>query len=173
MSADKLRARQQANIRFDTMTSDKNVQKHLKDARDAAMARITAANDKRPIHSYVKYGKFGIEEVGCKSCGQVLRGLVSDPSMSERRTVNGKEVVVERVGMATFAQYTEVTIDFDDGSHHVTLCCRECAKKMTIEEAEWHYAVDMFELDIESNGELRWYLFAERVPIGIRFTVGD
>lgn len=173
MPHDKLRDRITAKVRFDAMTTNKDTQKLLKDSRDAAMRRVAAANDKRPIHNYVKYGKFGIEEVGCKSCGQVLRGLASNPSMSERRIINGKEVIVERVGMVTTPQYTEVTIDFDDGSHHITLCCKDCAKKMTIEDAEWHYAVDMFELDIESNGELRWHLFAERTPIGVRYTLGD
>lgn len=142
----------------------------LKSKRDAAMTRIEAADTKRQIGTYVRWGPSGIEEVLCKQCGTPVRGFVIHPDHQERRSINGKEVVFERLVMATFPTYTEITIDFDDGSHHVTVTCDECAKKTTLADLEWHYATDMLEMDIETKGEMRWQYFADRIPIAFHIS---
>lgn len=173
MANSKIQARKAMKVNFDELTSSPARKQELKDARDQVFAIIEAEDDKRPIHSYVKYGSMGIEEVTCKSCGMPLRSLESLPQTGKKRKIGGKDHVVENVAIVTRDQYTEVTIDFDNGSHHVTLCCKDCAKKMTLEDAKWHYATDLLELDTESKGALFWDLFINRVPVAISITQGE
>lgn len=139
-------------------------EQEIRTKRDEAMDRIAAANASKPIGHYVRWGPTGIEEVLCKECGTPVRGLVVHPGHQERRSINGKMVIFERMVLATFPLYTEVTIDFNDGSHHVTVSCADCAKNLTLADIEWHYATDMLEMDIETKGELRWQYFANRIP---------
>lgn len=147
-----------------------NIASERANKRDAAIARIEAAHAVRPIGNYVLWGPTGIEEVLCKECGTPVRGLVVHPGHSERRSINGKDTVFERMVMATFPEYTEITIDFDDGSHHVTVSCSKCAQSMTLADVEWHYCTDMLEMDIESKGELAWQYFADRLPVAFHIS---
>lgn len=159
---------------FSVVSSESMSEPALKNARERAFKRIEDAHAKREIGSYVHWGETGIEEVICKECGTPLRGYVPLPTHRERRTIDGKETVFERMVFATFAAYTEVTIDFDDGSHHVTITCKDCAQKLTLEDIEWHYATDMYEMDVETKGEMKWQFYADRKPVAFHVSyVGE
>src|SRR3990167_815788 len=151
-----IKGRRQALPELGLVARNEKEASDLKQKRDAAFSRIAKVNSKRPIHSYIKVGPSGVEEVCCKVCGTMLRGMAPHPGYKEQRSENGKNVIYERLVMMTFPFYTEVTLDFDDGSHHVTLCCSDCAGKIKVEDLEWHYATDMYEMDLEAKGGLAW-----------------
>lgn len=174
MPLDKIKQQRNKDVKLNFVATEENPVEKLKQCRERAFDRVETANTKREIGSYVRWGVAGMEEVICKECGTPLRGLVPDPTRRERRTVNGKEVVFERLVMATFPEYTEITMDFDDGSHHVTVACKSCADKLKLEDMEWHYATDMLEMDYETRGELKWHFFCDRIPTAFHISyVGE
>lgn len=129
-----------------------------------ASVKNSLGPEARERAAYVKYGSAGIEAINCKLCGQPLRELRPDDRFQERRAINGKEVIIERLALATLGPYTEVRIDFDDGSHHVTCLCQECANSLAAEHLEAVYVMDMDVMQAESGG-FPWELFADRVPV--------
>lgn len=138
-------------------------------AKLQGQARVAAVKnglgpEARERAAYVKYGSAGIEAIHCKLCGQPLRELRPDDRFQERRTINGRDVIVERLALLTLQPYTEVRIDFDDGSHHVTCLCQECANSLTVEHLEAVYAMDMDVMQAEAGG-FPWELYATRVPV--------
>lgn len=58
----------------------------------------------------------------------------------------GCDAVIVRAGRPT-RQYAEMTVEFDNGTKHVTPMCRRCAaRRYTAAELERLYLVDMLEL---------------------------
>lgn len=107
--------------------------------------RIQAAHDTHTIGCYVHRGTLGIEEVRCKCCGDPVRKLIPHEDFSETRIVDGRPVIVQRLMLGTLPNYTEIRIEFDDGSRHVTLACDCCAGKFTLDDLEWLYCYDLAE----------------------------
>ena len=88
-------------------------------------ASKVAAPKKAPVQ-YVKSRALGDDEdmVYCKLCGIELF-----------RIKNGK--------MLPNGNYTEVTLEFDNGEKHETSLCRGCAKGLTPKQAEFVYTADL------------------------------
>lgn len=130
----------------------------MRPALEVAKARIAEAHKDRAIGCYVHRGNFGIEEVRCKCCGTPVRRLMPHPDFSEERLINGQRVWVQAMTLGTCPEYTEVMMDFDDGSRHVTVVCQDCSKHLTLEQCEWLYCGDMEEwmVDGEHASEGFW-----------------
>lgn len=139
----------------------------VRPAKQRALDRIKEAHKERAIGCYVHRGNFGIEEVRCKCCGDPVRKLMPHPDFQEERLINGKRVFAQGLMLATTAAYTEVMMDFDDGSRHVTVMCEECAKRLTLEECEWLYCGDLEEwmVDGEHASDGFWEQQASRTVV--------
>lgn len=77
---------------------------------------------------YMRSGPNGnIDKVLCKGCGAVLQSLVPDERYTYSKIVNGQKVVYKMLVMAQTQQYSEVAIEMEDGSAHITALCQTCA----------------------------------------------
>lgn len=120
--------------------------------------------------SYVHGNAGEIHSVLCKLCRSVMRMQVEDPDYSESRKVNGRDVIVKRMYLRTLANYGEITIEFDDGSAHVTPLCKECCKSVQVSDLESIYCADMEQLLSEesSTAPMNWGVWSKRKPIGFK-----
>ena len=75
-------------------------------------------------------------EVLCKLCGAVIRF---------EKDIDGRKVMRET------SLYTEVELEFDDGSKHVTPLCKKCSHGMDDEQREFIYAMDVQQWINEDN----------------------
>lgn len=145
-------------------TKEKKAAAQAKGLSRIASVKSQLSAEAKVKADYVKYGTAGIEEINCKLCGQHLRELRPDNRFREKRNINGKDVIVERLVLATTPFYNEVAIFFDDGSRHVTILCNECAAALTMDQANAVYVMDMDVLQKEA-GNFPWEVFADRVPV--------
>jgi hypothetical protein len=146
------------------------------DARASAAHRIAAAKAASPdlFRGYIKpHPKFPdvTDAVLCKGCGAPIRGLVEDERFEDVRRLDGGRVVVyKKLVFACLPNYGERTIEFDDGSRHVTNGCLGCLNKLTDADLEAWYASDLAELEqLERRGAgpVPWAAFADRKPVRI------
>ena len=73
--------------------------------------------------------------VYCKKCGSLIQGLVQGGR--PKIIVSGNKTVEQwPVTMAALPPYTEVQILCDDGSMHVSPCCKECAPFLTEDDLD-------------------------------------
>ncbi len=114
-----------------------------------ARARIARARRGRP-----NLGRNTIQK------RKVLCPLCEVPVRSLARTGVGDEVV-----MSNLDTYQVVMFEFDDGSAHQTVMCKECSTGMTDDDAEAVYMANLAEFEqIENNGggEAPWHLYESR-----------
>ena len=137
--------------------------------------RIRAARGRRPgAFQYIQphpAARTTYDAVLCKGCQQRIKGLVDDERFEEVREINGQRVVFRRLIMAELPTYVEVELTFDDGSKHVTPMCRECAGRLSVEDAEDFYCADMArwaDLERAGGGRVRWDVVGDRSPISWR-----
>lgn len=136
----------------------------------ALKSRIDAAKQHKDCGRYIKYGKAGIEEVTCKCCGDPVRTMVPDDRYQEVREIKGKKVICERLVLMCLPAYTEIMIEFDDGSAHATVICSCCAEKLDLKEVEWLYTMDLQEWMLEPNNlsDNFWEQQVRRKPISFK-----
>lgn len=132
--------------------------------------RVAVARAKKELGRYVRYGTAGIEEIDCKLCGRPIRKLVPHDNFHEQRDINGRQVLVEKLVLATLPLYVEVEINFDDGTRHVTNLCQLCAEHLTLDECEHIYCCDMNEwlLDNSFASDNFWSKQVSRHPASFR-----
>lgn len=96
-------------------------QKHpVKAIQDAAFEGV---KKRLAAPYYTSFNKHGyMDAVYCKKCGAQIRGL--------KDVGNGLAV------LGVLANYTEVAIQCDDGSTHVTNCCIECSKGLSTQDLQ-------------------------------------
>lgn len=122
-------------------------------AKARAFVRIGKVVDKRwkglTSSKYVTRTDEGaIDEVLCKRCGNVLRK-----------------------GGAETRAYSEVQLDFSDGSRHITPLCTKCSSGLKHSDLEAIYCADMLELSNEEEMAkvlLKWSLMSDRKIVGHR-----
>ena len=73
--------------------------------------------------------------VYCKRCGRKIQGLVAHGEPKTFKS-GGKIIQQYMMRMSALPLYTEVEIQCDDGSKHVTPCCKECAPFLTEDELD-------------------------------------
>lgn len=123
--------------------------------------RIRRAVERKPrlASSYMQYhagDDLYCEAVLCKLCGAQVRGLVPH------------EQYQNRLVMVSLPLYEEITIEFDDGSAHVTPLCSPCAEHLSPEDLEDIYAADMREMDSvarKRGGPVAWRRLEHRKPV--------
>lgn len=89
-----------------------------------------------------------ITAVYCKGCGVQIKGLND----------NGQ--------LFPYGSYTEATIEFDNGSAHVTAICKECVNIKSVEDIEAMYIADLEEFEVEAgntDGKI-WDIYLDRTP---------
>jgi len=86
--------------------------------------------------------------VYCKGCGSQIKGL------------NSENMLVP------YWNYREMTIEFNDGSAHMTPICVQCMNINDKDTLEAMYISDLEEFDIDDDGknENVWDVFLERIP---------
>ena len=134
-------------------------------------ARKAEKLGKVSIPDYVKFSRFGIDQVLCKCCGCVIKGTVIRDDWTETRMINGKPVIFQRLALAQLAEYAEVEILFDDGSRHVTCCCVHCSEHLTPDHLEHIYCCDMLMWEKEAaatNTHVAWERYEKRRPVSHR-----
>jgi hypothetical protein len=92
-----------------------------------------------------------ITAVYCKGCGTQIKGLNSDNIL------------------IPYWNYREMTIEFNDGSAHMTPACVHCMNIKDKDVLEAIYISDLEEFDIEDDGknEKAWDVYLDRIPTGI------
>lgn len=97
-----------------------------------------------------------VKAIYCKGCGTQIKGL---------RNILGVLVMVP------YWNYTDMTLEFDDGSAHTTPICIKCSKVANAEALEAMYMADLEEFevqDIDKNKNRNiWDIYLNRVPKGI------
>ena len=78
------------------------------------------------------------DEVVCSLCGEAI--------------MNEKEIM-GRLKLVPTGAYTEITIEFTDGSAHETSVCKTCSKKLTQEKVEYIYMSDIAQWQREMPNE--------------------
>ncbi len=90
-----------------------------------------------------------VTAVYCKGCGTQIKGLNKDNSL------------------IPFWNYREITLEFDNGSAHMTPICVKCMNVSGEEDLEAMYVADLEEFDIEddtgSNTKM-WDIYLDRIP---------
>lgn len=114
---------------------------HFSDKKLMKLAdRISRAKDAGlKAFQYIEEDRGGLNRVLCKICGTPIKDRAPD----------GRGLGV----LMTLAAYTEVTLEFDDGSAHVTPLCRSCAQSSSLEMLEACYGADMAQWQKELNTE--------------------
>ena len=74
-----------------------------------------------------------ITAVYCKGCGDKIKG------------------VNDRGQLFEYGNYTEMTLEFDNNSAHVTPMCKKCVNSRTKEDMEAIYVADLEEFDREED----------------------
>ncbi|MEE9302864.1 MAG: hypothetical protein V3U84_03670 [Thiotrichaceae bacterium] len=93
--------------------------------------------------------------VYCKGCGDKIKGLNS------------------RGQLFPYGNYTEITLEFDNNSAHVTPMCKKCVSGKTKEDLEALYIADLEQFDREediwpSDNDRIWDdIYFARIPQGI------
>ena len=97
--------------------------------------------------NFVKYGADGsMEKLFCKVCGKQIAGMVLRPKGS------GPNINVMVAKFLRNADYTEIKIQFNDGSSHVTHGCKEClTNALTTQQMLTLYKCDMEEMGMFSG----------------------
>jgi len=114
-----------------------------------------------------------LDQVLCKGCSAPIRGLIEDDRFKETRIIGGQREVTKKMIFASFPGYTEITINFNDGSKHVSNVCKTCAVNLTIADLEPLYMADLDaweEIEKKGGGKVNWELYGARTPTG--FTLG-
>lgn len=131
--------------------------------KEQLLERIKAAE---VTGRYMTYSGMGIEEVRCKGCETPLRHLAPDDRFQEMRSINGKQVMCERLTLITLPAYVEVKMSMSDDSFHVTCVCKECADKLTADDLESLYCHDVNEMlhDGTDAPDSFWEMWLNRKP---------
>lgn len=95
---------------------------------------------------------YGITQVNCK-CGEPLRTMQVVEDAVRTLQSKGQRVLVQRERLRNLPAYTEMSLEFDDGSRHVTPVCRSCAIGVTPEIANKYYLMDLLRW---ADQELDW-----------------
>jgi len=124
--------------------------------KDKLKKRKDKVKDNRYSRKYIdRDGSGNITAVYCKGCGKQIKGINS------------------RGLLFPYGNYTEVTIEFDDKSAHITPVCKKCANVQTKEDMEALYISDLEDFDIEeglypSGNDKVWDIYLSRTPLKIR-----
>ena len=99
---------------------------------------------KKSQMDYLKSTSLGDDkdEVLCKLCGTQI--------MNEK-------AVRDKVKLVPNGMYTEITIEFKDGTAHETSICKDCAKKPLTDKLEFIYMSDMKQWKRETNIDMEHF----------------
>lgn len=152
----------------------------MSDIPNGVIDRINKEKGKRPgvVKSHILRHPadfFTVQGCLCPLCETPIRGLVEADGMRTIRRSKGQTVIEKPMVLACLASYAEVTIEFDDGSKHVTGICKSCIEEgLTAEDLEAVYAADLLEMaTIEQNGGGRapWKILSDRKPMSFKRTL--
>lgn len=131
------------------------------------IATVKANHSLKNWEYVIRNAKGFDEKVLCKKCDAPLQGFVVIDT--ENDVVNGRNVIRERMVMAQTAAYQEVALEMADGSAHMTLMCKSCAKRLKPGDYEQIYAADLDEFrkaEQRFGHESPWEALEGRVPVG-------
>lgn len=115
-----------------------------------------------------------IEEMRCRLCNCVIRSLIESEKPISVRKISDKTLITKLAIPAETSSYQEITIEFDDGSAHVTAICGHCSGFLSNDTLEELYVTDLeqFERDEdEGRGTNSWSLLLPRKPVSYKVNV--
>jgi len=123
----------------------------LKKHKDKIKVRKNKIKTNKYYRKYIDRdpSNFGvITAVYCKGCGAKIKGLNRDNQL------------------ATYSNYREITLGFDNGSRHMTPICRACMNTKNADDLEALYIADLDELELEDDGKDKkvWDIYLDRKP---------
>lgn len=86
-----------------------------------------------------------IERITCKCCGATLLLLTAHPKYEWKEG----DKTIRLATLAPTANYDEMTIEFEDGSAHVTCMCRKCCRITDKGRLEEIYMADVAQFQKE------------------------
>jgi hypothetical protein len=115
---------------------------------------------------YVLFGPDGkIEEIFCKVCGSAIAGMRSRIIGTRFDSVTNKWIETEVRQFSLLPNYTEIKMQFKDGSYHVANGCRSClSAPLTPEQLHELHIADMELDDMIYPGKAD---HMARVPVGV------
>jgi len=120
---------------------------------------------------YVKRARGQIETaVFCPLSGNQIKGLIVLDDLQEKQRIGNTLVIRERVAVSQLDNYTEITIEMDDGSAHVSAICKSVAAGLTLAQLTELYEADMAQVlhDEEAGrGEVLWEFWENRKPVRV------
>lgn len=130
----------------------------------AVKDRITKALGRKPNlgQSALQWHKddpLFLEAVYCPICRRKIRGLVPHDQYPTRMI------------MVSLPGYEQITIEFDDGSAHVTPVCSTCATNLTPDDLDDLYAADLQDFETiqqKGGGTVNWQDHLTRKPTGYK-----
>lgn len=75
-------------------------------------------------------GRHDMVRINCKICGSIIGGPVDSGEHAKTERVGQQTIIYRTQTFSRFALYTEVEIQFDDGSKHVTHLCKQCIPRL-------------------------------------------
>lgn len=122
--------------------------------------------------NFVKFSQGTIEAVYCRTCGcEIKHWIETDTPPLKVHRQNGTSTISKMYVLAELGNYTEITMKFDDGSAHVTHCCRSCRDKLDESDLRAMYAADLLQIDRECAmfgvKDFDWKPWAYRHVIGV------
>ena len=117
--------------------------------------------------NFIKWSQGTIEAVYCRTCGcEIKHWIETDTPPLKVHRQNGTSTIHKMFVLAELGNYQEITLQFDDGSEHVTHCCRGCVDKLTESDLRAMYAADLLQVDKECTmfnvKDFPWRLWAYR-----------
>ena len=141
--------------------------------RKAIKARRKALPGKKPAE-YILFSPLNknfIERMECRSCGTVIRSLIESEKPVRIQRMHNQTLITKLAIPAETSSYQEITVEFDDGSAHVTAICRHCSVNLSNDMLEEIYVTDLeqFERDEdEGRGPSKWESLLARKPISYK-----
>jgi len=139
---------------------------------DAVKDRIAKAVGQKFFRKYMKYHPqhpTTLEEILCKGCAAPISGLIEDDRLQDVKVIGGVRTIIRKMIWASHPNYAEITVNFNDGSKHVTNICTKCVTTLTIPDLEGMYAADLEaweEIEDRGGGKVNWELYGSRTPVG-------
>jgi len=147
-------------------------------ARDVKQERLKRFDDlkknkksKVKTTEHVTYGMGGITEVRCKTCNAPIKVMKPVPEFEETKVIKGKTFIYQRLVLAETPQYSEIEIEMDDGSLHITPTCKDCIKHMDTDTLQDMYTADLSQHHIDEEkglGAVLWEHMLDRKPVRLR-----
>ncbi len=127
------------------------------------------AAKRAPVPGFIVYENGMVQSIHCKLCDVAIKEQREDPNWEQTREIRGQIIKYKRLIPHSLSDYREITIQFNDGSAHVTSICAPCLSSLDGGKLERLYQGDLAQWLYEAEigmGDLDWEYVADREITG-------